>query len=823
MQVEQHYKTFCDPPAEFGMMPFWFWNDDLDESEIVRQIREFYSNGIGGFVLHPRMGLSRRIGYLTDEFFRLCRVALAEAGRLGMHVILYDEASYPSGSARGQVVAADPEFAARALVMVDRVIEGPWRGYLRPTVRDGFMERHVCSMLGKEAGPAKIDPSSLQRLNLLDHGLIRVQIPSGTWRVMSFFDMPSGGTIRGAFDDEEDGSATAPPAADLMNPAAVDCFIRLTYEPYYERLKEYFGRTIIAFFTDEPDMLGRGSYYANDPKPYTAGLLGILEEKTDGDPVRQLPALWLDIGDETQAFRRRYAQAVHQRLMDVYYKKLGNWCCNHNIYLTGHPENSDNMASLRRFGWPGQDMVLRLVSPGETALEGEHSVVAKAAASMARIIGARRNATELAGGYGWRLTLDELKWLLDWHMVRGNNLVMPHAFYYSMRGPRAHERPPGLGIHNVWWKKFHLLAEYVRRVCWIITDGEVVCETAIVGDGLHLPWQAAGAMFRSQIDFNYLDDQALAEAKVDNGRLRVGAAKYSAAIIDGAPSISRSSIDTLIRLRDEGGCVVWFGKTPPPSALKDMPVVACEDELVKTLRGRVKLTLRTETPQPNLRYIHYRKEEVDFIFLVNEGEELIDNYLVLSGQGPWEWWDPWTACRYATQMNRDKVRVLLDRRQALMLVSVREKDESLQPLPGSTGSIQWRPIGDVQWQVYSDDNASVNISAPGDWTSSRQFETFAGTVSYRTRFELDQAGPTVLDLGKVGDIAEVRVNGLEAGVRLWAPHRFDIGRLCRQGVNELEVLVTNSMANRYDGAMRPSGLIGPILLGKISQSADVVP
>jgi hypothetical protein len=30
-----------DPPRLFSVMPFWFWNDTLDEAEIIRQIEDF--------------------------------------------------------------------------------------------------------------------------------------------------------------------------------------------------------------------------------------------------------------------------------------------------------------------------------------------------------------------------------------------------------------------------------------------------------------------------------------------------------------------------------------------------------------------------------------------------------------------------------------------------------------------------------------------------------------------------------------------------------------------------------------------------------------
>ena len=77
------HHTFANPPREFGILPFWFWNDDLQDAELIRQIHEFYAKGFGGFLLHPRVGLSRRIGYLTDEFFRLVRLAVDEAATLG--------------------------------------------------------------------------------------------------------------------------------------------------------------------------------------------------------------------------------------------------------------------------------------------------------------------------------------------------------------------------------------------------------------------------------------------------------------------------------------------------------------------------------------------------------------------------------------------------------------------------------------------------------------------------------------------------------------------------------------------------------------------
>jgi len=62
--------------------------------------------------------------------------------------------------------------------------------------------------------------------------------------------------------------------------------------------------------------------------------------------------------------------------------------------------------------------------------------MAKAAASSAAHHHRERNLNEFAGAYGESLTYEELKWLASWLLIRGCNLLVPHAYYYSMRGPR---------------------------------------------------------------------------------------------------------------------------------------------------------------------------------------------------------------------------------------------------------------------------------------------------------------------------------------------------------------------------------------------------
>ena len=110
---------FRDPPREFSIMPFWFWNDELDDAEIVRQIADFEAHGVYGFLIHPRIGLPQDIGWLSPRMIHAMHVAIEEAVRRKMYVVLYDEGMYPSGSSSGQVVARNPAHAARGLAKID--------------------------------------------------------------------------------------------------------------------------------------------------------------------------------------------------------------------------------------------------------------------------------------------------------------------------------------------------------------------------------------------------------------------------------------------------------------------------------------------------------------------------------------------------------------------------------------------------------------------------------------------------------------------------------------------------------------------------------
>ena len=71
-QVEKIYRP----------VPFWSWNSELNKDELVKQVEWMNENGIGGFFMHARGGLTTE--YLGKEWFECIDACSKRALELGM-------------------------------------------------------------------------------------------------------------------------------------------------------------------------------------------------------------------------------------------------------------------------------------------------------------------------------------------------------------------------------------------------------------------------------------------------------------------------------------------------------------------------------------------------------------------------------------------------------------------------------------------------------------------------------------------------------------------------------------------------------------------
>lgn len=689
-------EQILNPPKEFTAVPFWFFDDEFDCERVRNQLKDFCAKGVHAFVLHPRIGIPESMEYLSDEYFDAVKYIVDTAAELDMHVVLYDEGMYPSGSAHGEVVKFDPSFASVGI-----------------TLRD--------------------DDSK---------GKVLARLSNGKYLVEDF----SGGTIRGIHFGEDDGEAGAPASADILNPAAVDKFIELTHDQYYKHLKKYFGNVVIGFFTDEPCVLGRN---AGAFRAWTPGL----EEAfaANGGRLEDLGALFENRENEST---RIYHDTVKKRLMDVFYTKLSSWCEAHGIAFMGHPETSDDLDEEMFFHIPGQDLIMRRVSPEHGAISGLDSVQAKCSADVARLKGRRRNSNECFGvcnrnNIPWYMTAGDMKWFIDWLGIRGVNLFIPHAFYYSVAGERKGERPPDVGPHNIWWPYFSQFADYMRRLSWLMTDNETTAKTAVVCRSNAMPVDEVAWFYQNQTEFMYLPAAMLDECTIDGGKL----------------CINNLTFDYVYNLAG----AEYDEKLKGAALISDASEAGQRD-------------FELSRPCKDLRVSHFIKEGVHmYLLFLEQGEEDVTETLKINAKpsGASVEVDLWTG--EASRLD-DKLTVTLKPGQTRLIIVGLPLDAEL-PGKAEKGS----HIGDFteKFQLKTSSHNVKEYEAQCDMQSVRgdEYITFTGD-----------------------ELAECWCNGEFAGADFFREHSFRLGAYLREGTNTIRVRMTGNAANIYENADIPFGI-----------------
>ena len=192
--------------SKYQCVPFWSWNDDLDETALCRQIEWMKSQGVGGFFMHARGGL--KTDYLGDKWFSCIDACGKKAKELGMEAYAYDENGWPSGFVGGKLL--------EDLENHDKYIEYKFGAF------------------DKKADVSyDVSDSELKRVTDGENCLnLYIKYSAST--------------------------------ADILNPEVVDKFLTLTHEEYKKR-DNY---ELKGFFTDEPQYYRWGTPFTKVLPPY---------------------------------------------------------------------------------------------------------------------------------------------------------------------------------------------------------------------------------------------------------------------------------------------------------------------------------------------------------------------------------------------------------------------------------------------------------------------------------------------------------------------------------------------------------------------------
>lgn len=592
-------EIFKDPPRRYGPVPFWFLNEKLDAERLKWQVRQMESQHVFGAVMHARPGLVTP--YLSEEWFAAIAAILEQARECGMEMWIYDEYPWASGMAEYRVPKLHPDFRIRALDRVERTVQGPqsieWDvREMLPEDCAGLVGAVLTPVMdGRLMGPGEDVSAGLQ------DGIIKLDVPEGCWHLSVFFERLSWNPYGDGFGR---GAVT-----DLMHPQAVEEFIRLTHEEYRRRFPEHLGSTITATFTDEPpaDTPGWSRLFRQE-----------FHRRKGYDILPFLPLLWHDGGPLAGKARLDYDDVKGQLYEESFFGALERWSEGAGITSTGHllleetlPLHQrfmgDYFRAMRRLHYPGIDYIFPGVIP---------AVVPKMAASVANLYGRERVMSECFALTGWNFTFEHMKWMTDWQLVNGVNLLVPHAFFYSITedepipvipddlGFRWYDCPPSMFYQQPYWDYYAEYADYLRRCCWLLCQGEHEND----GLGIYYPietvqaeikptrehtnshafeipgtwmtadylWEgsspertdahfraAANGLRAAGLDFDVVDDDSLRDARVEDGHLVMrGCRRIRGIVLPRTRWISSGVYRRILDLWRDGGLVIATGSLP---------------------------------------------------------------------------------------------------------------------------------------------------------------------------------------------------------------------------------------------------------------------
>ncbi len=249
----------------------------------------------------------------------------------------------------------------------------------------------------------------------------------------------------------------------------------------------------------------------------------------------------------------------------------------------------------------------------------------------------------------------------------------------------------------------------------------------------------------------------------------------------------------------------------PPFLSPRQEDIYARSEAVEAELARLGVEPDFEADRP-LRFAHRRLEEGDWYFVSN-GERRVFNAVCtfrVAGRAP-ELWHPETGetrdlPEYEAAGGRTRVPLRFEAEESYFVVFRRGARRRMKgrnfPALARVGALEgdWEVEFDPQWGGPA---APVRFNRLEDWAArgEEQIRHYSGTAVYRTAFARPAAGSgrVMLDLGRVHEFAEARLNGVDCGLRWRGPFRFDVTEALKAGENKLEVRVTNLWPNRMIG------------------------
>lgn len=662
-------------------------------------------------------------------------------------------------------------------------------------------------------------------------------VPEGTWKI-----------VRYGYSQTGHQNNPAPPEAtgfevDKMDPVAFRAYMDHYLGMYVDASKNNLGKVVKYIMTDS---------YESEQENWTPAMEQEFEARNGYSLRPWMPVLLghiVNSSEESEKFLRDWRRTLGSLVTDNCYNLLTDI-----LKERGMGRYTESHENGRVYLVDGMEVKAKADVPMSAAWMPNNTGASTPPMSRADI----RESASVAHIYGQNLVAGEsltapggegasyayhpanLKSIADMEMASGLNRFVIHT---SVHQP-LDELKPGLGLGPIgqwfnrldnWSESAWAWTDYLARSCYLLQKGKFVADIVYYyGEDNNITgmFGAEQPPFPAGYNYDYINSDALLNLLTfEYNRLQTPSGmSYRMLVLD--PNVKRIPLDVLKKIAElaKAGAVICGAKPELPGRLTD-DVEEFNNIVNEIWGGSLKNVYLTNDmkevldqigvkPDVNisddLRFVHRHTSRADIYWINNpEGPaKTVELSFRVKGKKP-EIWHPETGKReevtYRTEGNRTVVKVKMVENDALFVVFNGPAEQDAVTLPELKESALLTL--DTPWNVSFQEKRGAPASAQFDKLINLAdsevdgIKYFSGVATYTNSFSLTadqlQAEQLLLDLGNVGVMAEVTINGQNMGLYWKSPFRLDIKDALQAGDNSIEVKVTNLWINRLIGDSRP--------------------
>lgn len=499
--------------------------------------------------------------------------------------------------------------------------------------------------------------------------------------------------------------------------------------------------------------------------------------------------------------------------------------------------------------------------------------------------------------FNWQVGPGDMRPVGDRAFCEGMSRVVIHGFTHN---PTRDDYPGNVyaaGTHfnvkNTWFTKARPFVEYLSRVSHVFQKTEFVADV-LYYYGNKVPNFGTPKNSRFAVgagyDYELINTEKLMELRVENGMLTMPyGAKFKVLVLDEIVGEAPAILRKLDELAKAGAIITGRKPYLTTPVLEILQKNNLRPDFDYPDKGSARLDYM-KASQPLLDFIHHQKGNQDFYFVRNTSDRTVARLCSFrqTGKVP-ELWNAVTGeiipiTVFSQKKDHIEVPLTLGPHDSFFVVFQPEKRAQMyQSLASNTthpplfnytaagleflekgiydlkdGAKTKRVENAMRTQLIEgpwDIRFTKSWGAPErvtfpeliSWTESedKNIRHYSGTGTYTKDFDYqkpaNKGARVYLDLGKVGKVAELWLNGKSMGITWAAPYRYNITDAIKPGKNSLKIEVINTWANRIIGdvnegegytktnlkikgsrellwsetTLLPSGLMGPVTIQQV--------